>query len=115
MRLATQPLREFSHNSRGKIRIEFFITPLDHSAAWQLANAPESFSAGTALAPISAGIHSQGADVRPGDLSPFGRTLSWALSFYRSRNFWSAPFSRAIRLFFLEDLMTLSLTSARRL
>ncbi len=100
MRLSTQPLREFSHNSRAKIRIEFFITRLAPSAASQLANAPESFSAGTALAPISAGIHSQGAEVRPGDLSPFGRTLSWALSFHRSRNFWSAPSSRAIRLFF---------------
>ena len=31
MRLATQPLREFSHNSRGKIRTEFFNTQLDAS------------------------------------------------------------------------------------
>ena len=43
MRLATQPLREFSHNSRGKIRIEFFITHLVLS------------SAGTALAPLPPG------------------------------------------------------------
>lgn len=100
MRLATQPLREFSHNSRGKIRIEFFITHLVLSSAWQLASASEFFWAGTALAPASAGIHSQGAEVRPGDLSPFGRTLSWALSFHRSGNFSSAPSSRAIRLLF---------------
>lgn len=29
MRLATQPLRKFSHNSGGKIRTEFFNTQLD--------------------------------------------------------------------------------------
>ena len=39
MRLATQPLREFSHNSRAKIRIEFFITHLVPSTVWQLASA----------------------------------------------------------------------------
>jgi hypothetical protein len=55
MRLATQPLREFSHNSRGKIRIEFFITQLVPSAARQLAVVPKSFSVGTALAPFAPG------------------------------------------------------------
>ena len=55
MRLATQPLREFSHNSRGKIRIEFFITHLVLSSAWQLASASEFFSAGAALAPLPPG------------------------------------------------------------
>ncbi len=55
MRLATQPLREFSHNSRAKIRIEFFITRLVPSPVWQLASARESFSPGTAFAPFLPG------------------------------------------------------------
>lgn len=105
MRLATQPLREFSHNSRAKIRIEVFSAPLDASAPWDLPIVRKSRSAGTPRAPFCAGIHSQEAEVRPGDPSPFGRNLSWALSNHRSGNFWSAPFSRVIRLFFLEDLM----------
>jgi hypothetical protein len=37
MRLATQPLREFSHNSRGKIRTEFFNTQLDGGLASLIA------------------------------------------------------------------------------
>ena len=99
MRLATQPLREFSHNSRAKIRIEFFITRLVPSAASQLANAPEFFSPGTALAPFLPGST---VKERTYDQATFAVWPHLVLGSFlpQVRNFLVRSSSRAIRLFF---------------
>jgi hypothetical protein len=64
MRLATQPLREFSHKSRGKIRIEFFSTPLDASAPLGLTKHVRIEFRWYTACSFCPGIHSQGAEVR---------------------------------------------------
>jgi HSP20 family protein len=71
-----------------------------------LASTPELYSTGTARASF---LLSPGSTVKQrkydqATFSPFGRTWSRVLSIQRSGNLWSAPSSRAIRLFFSEDL-----------
>jgi hypothetical protein len=102
MRLATQPLREFSHKSRGKILIELFSTPLDASAHLGLMKHVRIDFRWYTACSFCPRIHSEGAEVRPGDLSPhlvFGsiHPQVWVFPVRSS--------SRAIRLFFLEHLM----------
>jgi hypothetical protein len=102
MRLASQPLREFSHKSRRKIRIEFFSTPLDASAPWDLTSMSESSSAGTPRAPFAPGST---VKERKYDQATFRPLAAPCLRLYPSTGLVVRSSSRAIRLLFLEDLM----------